>query len=159
MAKKTTATKKNPAKWKRIVARIKAGSKGGPKGKWSAIKANLATQAYKKAGGKYSGPKKKSNSLKRWNGERWDYVDKKDRKDKKKPASKKGRFLPKKVRESLTPAEKKRTNAAKKKANASGKPKAKYSKSVASKVRKVTSKKTGGTVRKKTTTRKKSKKK
>ena len=149
MAKKTTATKKNPAKWKRIVARIKAGSKGGPKGKWSARKAQLATAAYKKSGGTYSGPKKKSNSLSRWTKEKWDYVSEKDRKDKKKPAKKKGRYLPEKVRKSLSASEKKSTNAAKKKANASGKSKAKYSKSVASKVRKVTSrKKTGGSVKK-----------
>lgn len=149
MAKKTTATKKNPAKWKRIVARIKAGSKGGPKGKWSARKAQLATAAYKKSGGTYSGPKKKSNSLSRWTKEKWDYVSEKDRKDKKKPAKKKGRYLPEKVRKSLSASEKKSTNAAKKKANASGKSKAKYSKSVAKKVRKVTSRKKGGTIKKK----------
>ena len=39
----------NEALWKRIVARVKAGSKGGKGGQWSARKAQLATQAYKKA--------------------------------------------------------------------------------------------------------------
>ena len=39
------------AKWKRIVAAVKAGSKGGKAGQWSARKAQLATQRYKKAGG------------------------------------------------------------------------------------------------------------
>ena len=142
------ATKKNPARWKRIVARIKAGTKGGKAGQWSARKAQLATAAYKKSGGTYSGPKKKSNSLSKWSKEKWDYVSEKDRKDKKKPAKKKGRYLPKKVRESLSSSEKNKTNAAKKKANASGKQKAKYSKSVAKKVRAVTKKK-GGTIKKK----------
>jgi len=44
----------NEAQWKRIVARIKAGSKGGNAGQWSARKAQLSTLAYKKAGGKKS---------------------------------------------------------------------------------------------------------
>ncbi len=47
-----SAKKTQPTKWKRIVARVTAGSKGGPAGKWSARKAQLAT-AYKKAGGGY----------------------------------------------------------------------------------------------------------
>ena len=33
--------------------RIKAGSKGGPPGKWSARKAQLLARLYKKAGGGY----------------------------------------------------------------------------------------------------------
>ena len=46
-----TAKKRNPGLWKRIVARVKAGSKGGRSGQWSARKAQLATARYKKAGG------------------------------------------------------------------------------------------------------------
>jgi len=42
-----SATKTNPSKWKRIVAEVKAGSKGGDPGEWSARKAQLATQKYK----------------------------------------------------------------------------------------------------------------
>jgi len=48
-----TAKKTQPAKWKRIVASVKAGSKGGPAGKWSARKAQMLAAAYKKAGGGY----------------------------------------------------------------------------------------------------------
>ena len=44
---------------KRIVARIKAGTKGGAAGQWSARKAQLAAQAYEKAGGGYRGGKGK----------------------------------------------------------------------------------------------------
>jgi len=42
-----------PKMRKRQFQRIKAGSKGGPAGKWSARKAQRLAQAYKKAGGGY----------------------------------------------------------------------------------------------------------
>ena len=38
-----SAKKTQPAKWKRIVASVKAGSKGGRPGQWSARKAQIAT--------------------------------------------------------------------------------------------------------------------
>ena len=59
----STAKKSNPTLWKRIVASVKAGSKGGNPGQWSARKAQLATLKYKQAGGGYSGKKSASNSL------------------------------------------------------------------------------------------------
>ena len=46
--------------------------------------------------------KKSQKSLKKWTDEDWDYVSKGD---KKKPKSKRGRYLPKRVRESLTPGQ------------------------------------------------------
>tara|TARA_R100000900_G_scaffold142897_1_gene125141 strand:+ start:120 stop:326 length:207 start_codon:yes stop_codon:yes gene_type:complete len=42
-----------PALRKRLFNAIMAGSKGGPKGKWSARKAQLLATRYKKAGGGY----------------------------------------------------------------------------------------------------------
>ena len=42
-----------PALRKRLFNRIKAGTKGGPAGKWSARKAQLLASEYKKAGGGY----------------------------------------------------------------------------------------------------------
>ena len=42
-----------PGMRKKQFQRIKAGSKGGPAGKWSARKAQLLAQRYKKAGGGY----------------------------------------------------------------------------------------------------------
>lgn len=42
-----------PTKRKRIFNRIKAGSKGGASGQWSARKAQMLAKAYKKAGGGY----------------------------------------------------------------------------------------------------------
>ena len=62
------------AKWKRIVASVKAGSKGGKAGQWSARKAQLATQRYKASGGGYSGPKTKAQkSLSKWTKEKMGY--------------------------------------------------------------------------------------
>ena len=43
-----------PAMRKRIFNRIKAGSKGGRPGQWSARKAQMVASAYKKAGGGYT---------------------------------------------------------------------------------------------------------
>ena len=42
-----------PGMRKRMFQRIKAGSKGGAPGQWSARKAQLLAQRYKKAGGGY----------------------------------------------------------------------------------------------------------
>jgi len=62
----TSAKKTQPRKWKRIVASVKASSKGGDKGQWSARKAQLATKRYQGSGGGYRGRKKSSNSLAKW---------------------------------------------------------------------------------------------
>lgn len=61
-----------PALRKRIFNRIKAGSKGGKPGQWSARKAQLVASEYKKAGGGYKGGEgKKQKSLKKWGKEDW----------------------------------------------------------------------------------------
>lgn len=128
-----SATKTKPALWKRIVSSVKSGNKGGSKGQWSARKAQIATARYKKAGGGYKGKKSSSNSLSKWSKQKWDYVSKGD---KKKPKKKRGRYLPESVRKSLTSSQKASTNKKKRAASKAGKQKAKYSKSVARKVRK-----------------------
>ena len=48
-----TATKTKPALWKRIVASVKRGTKGGRAGQWSARKAQLLAKKYKALGGGY----------------------------------------------------------------------------------------------------------
>tara|TARA_R110000824_G_scaffold142613_1_gene309853 strand:- start:294 stop:470 length:177 start_codon:yes stop_codon:yes gene_type:complete len=57
MAKKSTVNKAGnytkPALRKRLFARIKAGTKGGKAGQWSARKAQMLAKAYKEAGGGY----------------------------------------------------------------------------------------------------------
>jgi|TARA_B100001939_G_C16941765_1_gene618565 hypothetical protein len=127
-----SATKTKPKLWKRIVASVKSGSKGGRPGQWSARKAQIATARYKKAGGGYRGKKSSSNKLTKWSKQKWDYVSKGD---KKKPRAKRGRYLPESVRKSLSKSEKAATNRAKRAATKKGKQRAKYSKKVARKVR------------------------
>ena len=78
--------------------------------------------------------KKSQKSLKKWTAQKWDYVSKGD---KKKPKSKRGRYLPKSVRASLTPAQKAYENRKKRAASAKGKQRAKYSKSTRKKVSRV----------------------
>ena len=127
------ATKRTkPKLWKGIVARVKAGSKGGRRGVWTARKAQIATARYKKAGGGYRGRKSSSNSLTKWSKQDWGYVSKRDAK---KPRSQRGRYLPKKVRESLTKGQKAYTNRKKREATKKGKTRASYTKQVAKKVR------------------------
>lgn len=108
----------NEKLWKSIVSSVKAGSKGGKPGQWSARKAQLATLRYKKAGGKYSGPKTKAQrSLTKWTKEKWRTSDGK-------PAARKGgttRYLPDAAWKKLTPAQKAATNRKKKRGSRSGK--------------------------------------
>tara|TARA_R100000278_G_scaffold119982_1_gene101945 strand:+ start:128 stop:508 length:381 start_codon:yes stop_codon:yes gene_type:complete len=122
-----TAKKKDPKKWARAKARARA-KMGGH----SARAMQLAVKYYKQAGGRYSGKKSSGNKLSKWSKQKWDYVSKGD---KKKPKRKRGRYLPESVRKSLSPGQKSATNRAKRKASASGRRKAKYSKSIARKVR------------------------
>ncbi len=98
-----TATKKNPAKWKRIVATVKAGSKGGKPGQWSARKAQLAVQRYKSSGGGYSGKKSSSNSLRKWTKQDWGTKSGKNSTQGSKATGE--RYLPKKDRDKLTKKE------------------------------------------------------
>ncbi len=65
-----TATKTDPALWDRVKKEITAGEKGGDGGQWSARKAQMAVQEYKKRGGGYEGQKNSDNSLKQWTDER-----------------------------------------------------------------------------------------
>ncbi len=122
-----TAKKTNPSKWKAIVASIKAGSKGGDPGEWSARKAQLATQRYKKSGGGYVGPKSSDNSLKKWGDQKWRTSDGSPSKGKK-------RYLPDAAWKSLSSGEKAATNKAKAQGNAKGKQFVAQPKSIAKKV-------------------------
>tara|TARA_R100000654_G_scaffold34840_1_gene60282 strand:- start:70 stop:465 length:396 start_codon:yes stop_codon:yes gene_type:complete len=128
MVMATTARKRDPAKW----ARAKAKAKRKMGGKHSARAMQLAVKYYKEMGGRYSGKKSSKNKLTKWSKQKWDYVSKGD---KKKPKKKRGRYLPASVRKSLSSSQKAATNKRKRAASARGKGKAKYSKSIARKVR------------------------
>lgn len=120
------------AKWKRIVASVKAGGKGGDPGQWSARKAQMATQQYKKSGGGYSGPKTKAQkSLSKWTDEKWG--TKSGKPSTQGPKATGERYLPKKAREALTTKEYAATSRAKREGKAKGQQFVKQPKAIAKK--------------------------
>lgn len=122
------------AKWKRIVASVKAGGKGGNPGQWSARKAQLATQQYKKSGGGYSGPKTKAQkSLSKWTDEKWG--TKSGKPSTQGPKATGERYLPKKAREALTSSEYAATTKAKRAGTKAGKQFVKQPKAIAEKTK------------------------
>jgi hypothetical protein len=110
----STATKTKPALWSRIVSRVKAGSKGGNSGQWSARKAQLAVGLYKKADGGYKGAKSSSNSLSKWGKQKWTTSSGK-------PSEGKRRYLPEAAWKALSPSQRASTNKAKAEGNSKGK--------------------------------------
>ena len=106
----STAKKTKPGLWKRIVASVKSGSSGGPSGVWSARKAQLATQRYKKAGGSYRGKKSSSNSLSKWSRQKWRTSDGSPSRSKGKATK---RYLPDKAWKSMSASEKRSANRSK----------------------------------------------
>lgn len=117
--KAEAAKKKNPAKWKRIVASVKAGSKGGKPGQWSARKAQLAVQRYKKSGGGYKGKKTGKTGLSRWTKQKWGTRSGKP--SVQGPKATGERYLPKKARKKLSPQEYGATTRAKRRDTKAGK--------------------------------------
>lgn len=109
------AKKTDPAKW----AKAKADAKAKMGGKHSARAMQEATRLYKERGGGYSGAKSSSNKLAKWTKEDW------DTKSGKPSTVGKGatgeRYLPKKAREALSPAEYAATTKAKREGTRAGK--------------------------------------
>lgn len=129
------ATKRTNEKlWKKTVARVKKGSKGGKPGQWSARKAQLAVQQYKKAGGKYSGKAGKNNSLRKWTREDWGTKSGKNSVVGKKATGE--RYLPKKARQKLSKKEYAATTRRKRRAMKRGKQYSKQPRKIARKTRK-----------------------
>ena len=113
--KQDSTKRRDPKKWSRIKSSVKAGSKGGKPGQWSARKAQLAVQRYKKAGGGYKGKDTGKTSLDKWTKQDWGTKSGK-------PSGKTGeRYLPKKARQALSPQEYGATSRAKRKATKQGK--------------------------------------
>ena len=125
----STATKTNPSLWKRVVASVKSGSKGGDPGEWSARKAQLAVKIYKDKGGGYKDEKSESNKLTKWTKQEWTTSSGK-------PSEGKRRYLPKAAWKALSSSEKAATNRAKAEGNKKGKQFVKQPKSVAEKAAK-----------------------
>ncbi len=115
-----------------IKKRVLAGSKGGRPGQWSARKAQLVAQQYKKAGGGYSGSKtSKQKSLSKWTKEKWGTKSGKPSTQGSKATGE--RYLPKKAREKLSAAEYAKTSAKKREDMRKGKQFSKQPKSIAKK--------------------------
>lgn len=115
-----------------IKSRILAGSKGGRPGQWSARKAQLVAQQYKKAGGGYTGSKsKKQKSLSKWTKEEWGTRSGKPSTQGSKATGE--RYLPKKARQALSKKEYASTSAKKRSDTRAGKQFSKQPKSIAKK--------------------------
>lgn len=109
------AKKSNPTLWSKVVSSVKAGSKGGNPGQWSARKSQLAVKKYKESGGGYEGKKSESNSLKKWTDQKW-------RTKSGKPSLETGeRYLPEKAIKSLSKKEYASTTKAKREGIKKGK--------------------------------------
>lgn len=96
-----------PDLWEKVKSEITAGEKGGAPGQWSARKAQFAVQEYKRRGGGYVGRKAADNHLVQWEREDWGTKSGGDSRDTGE------RYLPKKARDALTPAEYARTSTKK----------------------------------------------
>ena len=115
-----------------IKKRVLAGSRGGKPGQWSARKAQLVAQEYKKAGGGYSGSKsKKQRSLSKWTKEEWGTKSGKPSTQGSRATGE--RYLPKKARQALSKKEYAATSAKKRQDTRAGKQFSKQPKSIARK--------------------------
>ena len=116
----------------RIKNRVMAGTKGGKAGQWSARKAQIVAQEYKKAGGGYSGSKtSKQKSLSKWTKEDWGTKSGKPSTQGSKATGE--RYLPKKARAKLSSSEYAKTSAKKREDLRKGKQFSKQPKSIAKK--------------------------
>jgi len=93
------AERTNPKLWEEVKDEVKRGSKGGEAGEWSARKAQLAVQEYKKRGGGYRGKQSADNALKQWTEQDW------GTKSGKNSGETGERYLPKEARDALTDEE------------------------------------------------------
>ncbi len=133
-----TADKTDPRLWEEVKKKVTDGSKGGKSGQWSARKAQMATQEYKREGGGYAGDKGKDNHLAEWTREEWGTKSGEQ-------SGKTGeRYLPKQARDALSDSEYQRTTEKKRVDTQHGKQFSPQPRDVAAKVAKVRA--TGGTV-------------
>ena len=97
------AKKTDPKLWDKVKTDVTEGDKGGRPGQWSARKAQLATQEYKKEGGGYEGTQTPDNHLAQWTRKEWGTKSGAE-------SGKTGeRYLPKKARAHISDSDYKRT--------------------------------------------------
>ena len=106
----SSAKKTDPELWEEVKKDITESDKGGEPGQWSARKAQMAVQEYKKRGGGYEddGPNQDETDLHKWTEEDW------GTKSGEESAESGERYLPKKVRMLLTEDEYARSTQKKK---------------------------------------------
>ena len=117
----------------RIKNRIMRGNKGGRPGQWSARKAQLLANAYKKAGGGYRGGKTKAaKALTRWTKQKW------TTKSGKKSSKTGERYLPERLIKSMSSSQYAYETRKKRAATKKGKQSASYSKKTTKRIRRYT---------------------
>nr|WP_136251489.1 Rho termination factor N-terminal domain-containing protein [Ningiella ruwaisensis] len=106
----SSAEKTDPELWEKVKEEYMESDKGGEPGQWSARKAQLAVQEYKKRGGGYKddGPDQEDTDLHKWTKEDWGTKSGEASEDTGE------RYLPKKVRMLLTEDEYARSTQKKK---------------------------------------------
>ena len=109
-----TAEKSNPKLWEKVKAEVTDAGRGGKPGQWSARKAQLAVQEYKKEGGGYKGRRTGDNSLRHWQDENW------GTKSGARSADTGERYLPREAREALSNEDYQHTSAKKRADTAKG---------------------------------------
>jgi hypothetical protein len=108
----------HPELRERIKEEIKASSKGGKEGQWSARKSQLLTQKYEKRGGGYKGEKgQNQKNLGKWTEEEWQ--TKEGDADARQDGETK-RYLPKKAWENMSEEEKEETEKRKREGSKKG---------------------------------------
>lgn len=109
-----TAKRKDQQLWEKVKRELIGSDKGGRSGEWSARKAQFGVQEYKRAGGRYEGPKDPDNSLRQWQAEDW------GTKSGRKSLDSGERYLPRRAREALSDQDYRRTTAKKRADTAKG---------------------------------------
>ncbi|HEV7267065.1 MAG TPA: hypothetical protein VGN83_19445 [Falsiroseomonas sp.] len=110
----STAKRTDPDLWEKVKRSVTRSEKGGRKGQWSARKAQLAVQEYKRRGGGYANGKRDDNSLRQWTKEEWGTRSGRRSRDSGE------RYLPKQARKSLSPEEYRRTSEKKRRDTKAG---------------------------------------
>lgn len=102
-----SALRTDPELWEAVKRDVTRGSKGGRAGQWSARKAQIAVQEYKRRGGAYADRKTRDNNLTQWTREEWGTRSGGRSRDTGE------RYLPERVLEALSDEEYARTTAKK----------------------------------------------
>jgi hypothetical protein len=131
----------DPQLWERVKRDLTRSDKGGKPDQWSARKAQLAVQEYKRRGGGYRGRKPKDTSLEQWTEEEW------GTKSGRKSLESGERYLPKRAREELSDEEYRATSDKKRRDLERGKQHSRQPRRIAEKTARHRHGGTGGTRR------------